>query len=533
MKFFLYHPVHFEEWDYRNVDTGIGGSETHQIEMAWRLARRGHEVISYAPLPKDCIKQWRGTHWKHLDEVNFSQEGLWIIYRSPETMDKIEKKPNQQFWLLCQDEWYPSMTEERAAKFDKILPLCQTHGRYLIKKHPYLANKIWVTSNGIRMDLIREVEKEDVPERNPKRLMYASSPDRGLKYLLQSFRKAREIVRDLELYIFYGFDNIDKLINYNKKYSFYKELKDEILELAKQDGVFLKGRIPQRELYQEWLKTGIWCYQTNFSETSCITSMEAQALGAIPITNPYWALAENVMNGIFIDGDAYNDRLIQSRYAGEIVRLALDTQLQDRIRPQMMNDARCRFNWERFVDQWENELLGICHPYRHTQYNFQHKYAQGRILNIGCDIDISDFKSRNAVNLDLLKESPIMKIPTKADIMADARNLPDTLYNKFDSVIIGDLLEHLRDEDAIKVLVNAKKALYNGGIIILTCPDDNRKYEKQHKGEINAYAENENSFHTSLSKNRIEQWIKDANLSIQNFQLIDYTNCEGYGYVIK
>ena len=45
MDFYLYSPVCFEKWDWRSsVKTGIGGSETSHVEMAWRLAARGHKV---------------------------------------------------------------------------------------------------------------------------------------------------------------------------------------------------------------------------------------------------------------------------------------------------------------------------------------------------------------------------------------------------------------------------------------------------------------------------------------------------------
>jgi glycosyltransferase involved in cell wall biosynthesis len=81
--------------------------------------------------------------------------------------------------------------------------------------------------------------------------------------------------------------------------------------------------------------------------------MEAQALGAIPIINPIWALRTNVFHGIVIEGDTYDDKLVQSMYAGEIIRLIQHPDHMAHIREGMMEDARNRFSWEVFVDQWE------------------------------------------------------------------------------------------------------------------------------------------------------------------------------------
>lgn len=531
MKFVMYHPVHFEQWDWRNEDTGIGGSETHQIEMAWRLAKRGHEVISYAPIPVDCERQWRGTQWRHLDEVDFTEDGTWIIYRSPETADHFKPGDDQELWLICQDEDYPSFSEKRAEKFTRICPLCNAQAQNIVKTKPYLNDKIWITSNGVRVDLIRDILASEVPVRDPHRIMYASSPDRGLKYVLETLKRAREYVPELELHAFYGFNNIDKLIKLNPQFAHYKKLKAEIQELMKQDNVYWHGRVSQRELLIEWLKTGIWLYQTNFRETSCITCLEAQSLGAIPITNPWWALGENVMSGIFIQGDAWGDRLVKARYVGELVRLASDLELQETIRTGMMREAMVRFNWERIVDQWEASIYTPSWPHLKVQWMFQRKHAKGLVLNVGCGPDMAGFKSVGGVNVDVCEVDPGLRIKNKVDVIADVRFLPTSLYGKYDTVVLGDVLEHMSYDDGVLSLDNCRKCIKNGGQVIVTCPDDRRGLtEDVHTGNpVVAYTEGVTTFHRALPKSELEQMLKEAHLTPEYWEPIDYTYFEGWG----
>lgn len=532
--FYFYHPVHFEKWDYRNsVTKGIGGSETSQVEMAWRLARRGHKVICYAPIPKDCPREWRGTIWKPLATAKFNAPGIWVLYRCPDKLDKFKKKhPRQQVWLMMQDESYPTWTKERAAKVDKVLALCPQHLKSTIKRNPYLKDKLIQTSNGVKMELIRQVEKSKIV-RNPKKLIYASSPDRGLANLLKIFKRAREYDPKLELHVFYGFNNINKLIGYQKRFGFYKRTKEEILELLKQPNVYFRGRVSQVRLYKEWLSAGIWCYPTNFTETSCITSMEAQALGAIPITNPLWALEDNVMSGTFIDGDAYDDRLVIARYTAEIVRIASTPEGQEMIRPTMMRNARGRFNWERWVDQWESWIYGFDKGLYISQFNFQLKNAKGKILNVGCDIDPANLKKIGAVNVDIVKISPILKLKTKADIIADARKLPRKLWKKFDTVILGDILEHMNNKDILSTLLSAKKCLSHSGDIVITCPNDPRPVEAQHKVTDNeGYAEGISSYHERpISIDHLSILIVQAGMKVKYYQEIDYTDFLGHGVI--
>jgi len=524
MKIILYHDNHFEDWDYRNVDIGIGGSETHQIEMSWRLVQRGYEVISYAPIPDDCVRLHKGVQWRHVDEVDWTEDGLWVIYRKPEMVDNLQ---SQEAWLLCQDVDYPTLNQERAERFSKIIALTPAHATLLALRKPYLRDKLFISSNGIRMGVIREVEKETC-DRNPKRIMFASSPDRGLLETMQTFQKARRYDPDLELHTFYGFNNIDKVLDNKKDIDHPAAIKsriyrDKVMLEAQKPNVFTHGRVPQRDLYKEWLKTGIWLYQTNFFETSCITSMESQALGAIPITRPYGALSNNVKHGIFIQGDAYSE-LNKAKYMAELINVANSPEYQESIRPEMMNYARVKFNWERIVDQWDSVLCGW-DGFVGTQYNFQFKHAEGKVLNIGCHDDSTGFKEKKgAINLDRWSKCPSTDLDIKADVIADARE-PLPFSDKFDSIILGDILEHLTEEDSIKVLQNAKEVLNDRGRIIVTVPDDKRTSAESITEGYN--------FHKPMPKELVEGLITQSNMQVVLYQPIDYTFAMGGGFLCQ
>jgi glycosyltransferase involved in cell wall biosynthesis len=341
----------FEPWDWTNPDTkGIGGSETSHIEMSNRLSDRGHDVYSYGPTPfKEPTVNPHGVTWERCDnDPNiWRRNGIWVIYRDPQSIDDVQ--PGNPAWLICQDVDYPALTAERAAKFTRIVTLCETHAFYMRLRFPHLADRICVSSNGIKSELIADALKNP-PARNPKRLMYASSPDRGLVHLALIFSRAKEVISDLELHVYYGFNNIEKVI---QKSAYIQKNTNEIRRALDQPGIEWHGRTAQPELIQEWLKAGIWCHPSSFTETSCITCMDAQALGAIPITTPVWAIADNVKHGVFIEGDPYTDNLTRARYTLELIRLATDEKRQEEIRAEMMPWAQSFFGWEKFVDQWE------------------------------------------------------------------------------------------------------------------------------------------------------------------------------------
>lgn len=370
MRFYFYTNISFEPWDYNNsVKKGIGGSETSIVEMSWRLARRGHEVTVYARTKKNTIPSWRGTTWLHHSKATFEEPGIWILYRCPDVIDAfIPRRDDQTVWFMWQDWDYGNLTAKRLQAVDKQITLCKTHARYMLRNYPKLdKKKVWISSNGIKGDLIDSLSKEKI-QRNPLRIMHASSPDRGLKQAIMIFKKAREYVPDLELHAFYGFDNLFKITKKAPRSRLAKQAQD-ILDLIKTTpGVTFHGRVSQPDLYREWMKSGIYVYITDFFETSNIASMEAQAMGAVPVFSPIYAQGENIKHGIGIEGKS-EDPLTIARAAAEIVRLAEQPELQEKIRLEMQSWAKERFDWENFVFQWECEAFGDRRQFE-LQYDF-------------------------------------------------------------------------------------------------------------------------------------------------------------------
>lgn len=361
MKFIFCSPdFQFERWDWRNPDIqGIGGSETSHIEMSRRLARRGHEVISYNGLPEDSSGLDGVVPWLDISKCDYTQKGIWVFYRCPRALELLQKQPGQVWWLVLQDWDYADTDWAKVAeKADRVWALSQCQRKMLLDLCPALDPKLSVTSNGIKVDVIEEVEATIKERRDPFKVMFTSSPDRGLHALARIFKKAREFEPRLQLHVFYGFDNIDKVIARNDRVSEYAaKMKEIVLKSLDQPNVTWHGRVPQRELAAHWFTTGIWCYPCIFHETSCITTMEAQAMGAIPLITPNYAQGENTHHGLFIEGDSEQETYVQARFAIEMARLAGNEVLQQKIRPAMMADARRRFDWEVFVSQWIHAAL--------------------------------------------------------------------------------------------------------------------------------------------------------------------------------
>ena len=208
-----------------------------------------------------------------------------------------------------------------------------------------------VTRNGIDTALFAgPVEKTGC------RAVYSSSPDRGLDKLLDWWPAIREMRPDAELHVYYGFDTWERMADLRRD----RIAKLQIgifrtrLERMREQGVVAHGRVGQGELARAWMGASLWLYPTSFSETSCITAMEAQAVMAWPITSRLAALRETVRHGVLIEPPN-----IRHGYREEFlghVRSFLEGDSVDRlVRQQIGRDwALDELDWKGVAEQWEH-----------------------------------------------------------------------------------------------------------------------------------------------------------------------------------
>lgn len=108
---------------------------------------------------------------------------------------------------------------------------------------------------------------------------------------------------------------------------------------------------------------------------------------------------------------------------------------------------------------------------------FQLRHAVGLVLNVGAGGDSARLKElRGAVNVDVCEIDPVSKLPNLIDRVADARALPFP-DNGFDTVVLGEVLEHL-DEDGARQAVSEARRVARVQVVA-TIPCDPRSVEEQ------------------------------------------------------
>lgn len=189
------------------------------------------------------------------------------------------------------------------------------------------------------------------------KLFWGSSYDRGLDILLFMWPDIKAAIPDAELHICYGWDLFIKAARNNPERMAWM---NSVMEMMSQDGVFHHGRVGKEELTKIRKECGIWAYTTYFTEINCITALECQRDGLVPVVcnfqdtvngeKVYTALNETVFYGVKVDGDM-KDQGTKQKFMEELLVLMKNSRKWKEL-SEKGKEAVKNYAWANIAPQW-------------------------------------------------------------------------------------------------------------------------------------------------------------------------------------
>jgi len=351
----------WEDWNpVLAAERGIGGSETAVIAMSKCLAAMGHDVSVISRCGEEGT--YDGVRYLLPHRMDAIDCDVQVAWRYAEHLERGRAKARV---LWVHDIRAYNTNNARLLRADRVLGLSEWHRRHLIGEHRIAPAHVLRTRNGI--DLARF---DQVVDRQPHKAVCSSSPDRYLPVLLELWPKVRATIPDAEVHIFYGFVTWRAMARNNPdQLRLCNALEDRMRDMASL-GVHYRGRVDQKTLAREFLSAGVWTYPTWFTETSCISAMEAHAAGLRMVTSSIAALNETVAwRGRLIDGDWLNPGY-QQAFADAVIQAMNRT--DDADRRELQSYARANFSWQGVAAEWDalfhqlvaNRVRGTLAPFR-------------------------------------------------------------------------------------------------------------------------------------------------------------------------
>ena len=318
-------------------------------------------------------------------------------------------------------------------------------------------------------------------------LIYQSSYDRGLDILLFIWPDVLELYPNAQLHVCYGWNLFDIANRNNPERMMWKK---QVQELMKQDGIIHHGRVGQDELAKIRNKCGIWAYPTWFPEINCITALECQENGVVPVTIDDFALSETVGSGIKVKGDI-KDFKTQEKYSQELLRLMGDKDRWEKEVKKAKEFAK-KFTWDKIAKEWidvfeapiENPKVTVYTPIfreggwemvadslrEQTYENFEwiivddnKKDREDKILKDAKGIDVRYFRGGKATKeydrpKGLRRANNIAIDNMRGEILVSIQDYISIPRNGLESIV--DLYRH--NKDALIAPVDTKWTYENG-----------------------------------------------------------------------
>ena len=293
----LWVGYHAQKWDARNwVEQGMGGSEYSMLKLAYKLQSKGYDVTVAGDVKlgwlwgvkfvnEDALKNNRGPRGlneahdvrvkDHYDIVVGNNYISFIKH-----LEAVDISFNKAyFWMHNEDyyKWYigSELHEYKSyfkhPKLKAIIGVSKFHANILKKNASKLFNytpqeaNTYIRSIDNAIDLDDYTEWKNVPieidtdNKVKGRVIWSSSPDRGLEMILRNWSNWKAKRPDLSLVVCsppYSVNWLDKKL--------LDGLKD----------VEWKANLCPLDLKREIAKAEYWIYCSDYVETYCISALE-------------------------------------------------------------------------------------------------------------------------------------------------------------------------------------------------------------------------------------------------------------------
>jgi len=322
------------------ADRMIGGAEASLIYVSRGLAKLGHRVVVFSPACSD-EQEYDGVIWRPSNMYNprscYDALILW------DNSDVCQYDPCAHAVVLgarCNTQ--PHLRDHY--RIDWLVALSEWQRGVLCRQHRILSTEYSeVVHNGV--DLVQYAEKV---EPIPNRIIYCSSPDRGLHHLLRIWPALKERVPDAELHIFYSFGGFERV---KWQMTAYAQMWWYVKTHLDQPGVFNHGPVGKQTLAREQQRASLMTYPSDLfvdGETFCTVILECMAAGTPCLISDAAALP-----GVYGDAAAILPRPIDDgQWIEAIVKLLADEEIRQKYIKRGLKFASLH-SWERTVAAWD------------------------------------------------------------------------------------------------------------------------------------------------------------------------------------
>ena len=318
-------------------DKDLGGSEQAVVQLSKCWAASGHPVVVFGNV-KECSKD--GVEYRSINDLDLSDTFDYAIFWRSMGIRLLPLIKARCRIVDLHDSWDPKQYVSPTHMI-KLVDFFMVKSEYHKSLYKYIPeSKLRVVMNGVQVDLFQSIVK-NIPEasRNPYRLIYASSYDRGLLPILQyTWPIIKRAIPEATFDIYYGMNKLAKT-----------HMGVKLKALFHLPGVKEHGRIDLEQIAKEKATSAIHLYVSNCSsEIDCISVRESLLCGSVPILGNDYVFKER--DGIHITGSTH-DPATYKKAALTIIHYLKHQGLLEKKRKELYKSDTI-ISWDSVAQKW-------------------------------------------------------------------------------------------------------------------------------------------------------------------------------------
>lgn len=263
---------------------------------------------------------------------------------------EVDQKLIPIYWLhdLPGDPESEHLKQGGYTRFERLVFVSNWQMQSYINSYKLPWYKACVIQNAIEPIPFIEKPKDKI------KLIYHTTPHRGLNLVVPTFIKLAEQYDNIELDVFSSF----KIYGWEERDKQYEELFDVCRAHPK---INYHGFQPNHVVREALQHAHIFAYPSTWLETSCIALMEAMSAGCLCVHPNYGALYETASNLTWMY-QFHEDPRDHASIFYKMLQTAIDNVLKDDVQLSLQstkNFIDTIYSWDRRIVEWNTFLTSI------------------------------------------------------------------------------------------------------------------------------------------------------------------------------
>lgn len=350
----------FEPWHPKlAAKGGIGGAETCVMEVAKRFSADGWRTVVFGtPGEYEGVDPDTGVeYWNTADFLAPEKFTVFVSSRIPQVFDSMIQADYKMLWMhdVNVGDNMGGDFHDRIDQVDSVIGLTDWHCNHLRRLYTIPEEKMVKLPNGVDLSRFGDGNPNNV-DRQKYKFVWSSSPDRGIDVVLSIWPEIKRRYPEAELHVYYGWNSIFRILESYPDHPlkiFVNSVESMLESLGREDaGIYWHDRIDQKTLAKELMTCHAWLYPTYFMETFCITAVEMQAAGVLPVVSNVAALRETVKADVLkVDGWPNNDTF-KRQYLTAVETAVNSSSFYQKSLQQLGYNHSSSYTWDDAYEKW-------------------------------------------------------------------------------------------------------------------------------------------------------------------------------------